>query len=342
VRGPSPGADGGDIPGERTDTIFVMTIDGGRVGLLAFPRDLWVSRCDGTAGRLNTALQLGGPSCLVTTVRQLSGLPIQHHVQITFGGFRDVVDAVGGVEVCLEDAIADADAGIDLPAGCQELSGADALGYVRVRNIDSDLGRIRRQQTFLRALAGEVASPSTLLNPFRLVALTGEVGGAVTVDDRLGPFDLVRLLRGVRGLAGGAAATETVPTTPDTVGGAQVLFLDQAAAGGVFAAFADGSVLADSGAATDAVDPGEVPLRVLNGTGVVGLARQVADLAETRGYPIVEVGNTEPRDTTVIRHPASQAAGARALAADVPGEPTLEESPVPQVTVLLGRDALGR
>jgi hypothetical protein len=95
---------------------------------------------------------------------------------------------VDGVELCLDDPIADRDAGIDLPAGCQRLQGGDALGYVRVRKIDDDLQRIQRQQQFLRALSRETASPSTLLNPVRMWNLSNDVGHAVTVDDGMGMF----------------------------------------------------------------------------------------------------------------------------------------------------------
>ena len=136
----------GSAGGERTDTIMLLTIDGPRAGLLSFSRDLSVQRCDGSVGRINGAIAIDGASCLVATVRELSGISVHHHVAVTFGGFRDVVDAVGGVELCVERPIRDRSAGIDLPEGCQVLGGATALGYVRVRKIDSDFGRIERQQ----------------------------------------------------------------------------------------------------------------------------------------------------------------------------------------------------
>ncbi|WP_052666937.1 LCP family protein [Nitriliruptor alkaliphilus] len=333
---------GRDEGGLRTDTIFLMTIRGSRVAVLAFPRDLWVTRCDGSTGRINAAEAIGGPSCLVTTIRELSGIPIQHHLTVSFGGFREVVDAVGGVEICLEDAISDRDAGIDLPAGCQRLDGVDALGYVRVRKIDNDLQRIQRQQTFLRALAGEVASPSTLFNPVRLVSLANETGGALTADRGLSPIGLARLALGARGLAGGASVTETVPSTIGRAGEASVLFLDEAAAGPLFRAFADGSILDQAGGDTG-VRPEDVPVTVLNGAGAPGLARQVADLLEGRGYPIADVGNTDPRDRTLIQHTAAQRAGAELVASEIPGDVDLEEtSSVTQVTVLLGRNAAAR
>jgi LCP family protein required for cell wall assembly len=332
-----------DGSGVRTDTIFVMTIRGSRVAILAFPRDLWVTRCDGSEGRINVAEQIAGPSCLVTTIRELSGIPIQHHLSVNFGGFRDLVNAVDGVEICLEEPISDRDAGIDLPAGCQTLEGADALGYVRVRKIDNDLERIQRQQTFLRALAGELAAPSTLLNPVRVATLSREMGSAVTADRGLGPIALARLGLGARGLAGGASVTETVPATLGTVGEASVLFLDEAAAGPLFQAFADGSILDRAGEAGANIQPEDVPVRVLNGAGVAGLARQVADMLEGRGYPIAEVGNTDERERTVVQHPAAQREGAELVASEIPGDVELETSTeVSQVTVLLGRNAAGR
>jgi LCP family protein required for cell wall assembly len=323
--------------GERTDTIFVMSIRGGEVGLLAFPRDLWVERCDGSSGRINVAMEIGGASCLVETVRRVSGLDIHHYVGITFGGFVDVVDAVGGVEMCLEEPIRDADAHIDLPAGCQVLEGPDALGYVRVRKIDNDLQRIARQQEFVRALAGEIASPSTLLNPLRVIELGNEAGDAVRVDRRLGPIDMVRLARGARGLAAGNAVTHTVPVTPSRRGQAAVLDITEPEASQLFARFRDGSILSEARAG---VSPEEVRVSVHNGAEVGGLAGRVAELLRERGYDVADIGNTDPRDDTTVLHPPDQRAGAQLVAEDLPVSADVQESSdVDHVTLLLGRDA---
>lgn len=332
----------GSDEGERTDTIMVMTIDRGRVALLSFPRDLWVTRCDGSSGRINAAVQRGGISCLVTTVRALSGLDIHHHIGLTFGGFRDVVDAVGGVQLCLDEPISDRDAGIDLPAGCQVLDGADALGFVRVRKIDDDFARMERQQEFLTALAREISAPSTLLNPVRLTRLINDSGQAVSVDRRLGPIDLARIAWGLRGLADGTAATSTVPGTPRiTSGGAWVLDVSQPEADALFARFASGSVLAET-AATGLPEPDEIRVRVLNGSGVSGLAGRTADALGAGGYEVAEIGNAEPTERTVVRHPPGRQAAAERLSLDVPGRPALEESTsVDQVTLVLGRDQGG-
>jgi LCP family protein required for cell wall assembly len=234
----------GSAGGERADTIILLTVHGGRAGMLSFPRDLSVERCDGSVGRINGALSIGGPACLVETVHRLSGIRAHHHATVTFGGFRDVVDAVGGVELCLERAIRDRSAGIDLPAGCQVLDGADALGYVRVRKIDDDFARIARQQQFLRALAGELTDPTLLVRPWRLVPLVVGASRAVTVDRRLGPVDLARIAIGMRAVASGGAVTATVPADGFTSrGGAAMLRVRSSEAAPIFAGFADGSVL---------------------------------------------------------------------------------------------------
>jgi LCP family protein required for cell wall assembly len=195
----------GRAEGVRADTIFIMTIGWNATGLLAIPRDLQVTRCDGSVGRINAAIAIDGADCLAETVRSVSGIPISRYLEVDFLGFDDIVDAVGGVEMCLDEPIADADAGIDLPAGCQRLVGRDALGYVRVRKIDDDLQRIQRQQEFLKALADEIVSPSVILNPPRFYGTAGRVGAALTADDGTGPIDLARVGLGMRQLAAGVS-----------------------------------------------------------------------------------------------------------------------------------------
>jgi LCP family protein required for cell wall assembly len=330
---------GAEDTGERTDTIFILQVHRGEVALLAFPRDLWVDRCDGSTGRINVAQSLGGPSCIVDTVSALSGIEVHGYAAVGFAGFVEIVDAVGGVELCLEDAIQDDDAKIDLPAGCQRLDGADALGYARVRKIDNDLERINRQQRFLRALAAEIASPRVLLNPVRMWQLSGDVGDAVTVNEQLGPFDLITLARGAPSLASGDMAAHTVPADPGTTsGGAAVLYVREAEAERLFASFRDGSVTGSEAA----LQPGDVRVTVLNGAEVSGLAGRVGELLAGRGYQVVDVGNADVRDRTVVRYPPGDRPAADLVARDLPGDPERQEtSEVAIVTVVLGRDAAG-
>jgi LCP family protein required for cell wall assembly len=234
----------GSAGGERMDTILVLSVSGTRAGMLALPRDLLVERCDGSVGRINGANSIDGPGCLVTTVRELTGLPIQHHLTITFGGFRDVVDAVGGVRLCLDAPIKDRSAGIDLPAGCQVLDGADALGFVRVRKIDNDLKRIERQQQFLKALARELLDPTLIVRPWRVVMIANGLTSALVADEELGVVDLYRIAIGLRALAAGDAVTATVPADPGTTSqGASILRVRSDEAQVLFDAWRDGSAL---------------------------------------------------------------------------------------------------
>jgi LCP family protein required for cell wall assembly len=334
----------GAVDGERADTIFVLTLDGGRAAMLAFPRDLWVRRCDGTEGRINTAVALGGPSCLVETVRSVSGIHVSHYVEVTFGGFRDLVDAVGGVELCLDAPIADRDAGIDLPAGCQRLDGADALGFVRVRKIDDDLHRIERQQTFVQALAREIASPASLV-PSRAYRLARDAGGAVTVDDSMGVASLARIAIAGRSLAAGRVVTHIVPVT-DATGpqGAAVLNLQVATAETLFARFRTGAVL-DEVTATgpaDAPRPQDVEVRVVNAAGIAGLAAATADRLEARGFVVVGLDNAALRDRSGVAHPPGSERAA-ALVAGTLGlsDRLVEDGTLSHVTVVLGTDQEG-
>jgi LCP family protein required for cell wall assembly len=327
----------GSVEGERTDSIFVLSVQGGKAGILAFPRDLYVERCDGSRGRINAALAIGGVDCLVDTVEAVSGLGIDHYMAVSFGGFRDIVDAVGGVDVCLDRAMEDPFAGINLDAGCQTLDGKQALGFVRTRKLDNDLERIKRQQQFLGALARKIATPATLLDPTTSWPLTGAVGDALTADGGLGLLDLGRLGLGARGMAQGAAVTATVPATGATIGGASVLEIDDAQAQPLFASWRDGSAL---GAASADVTPADTRVRVLNGAGVTGLAASTRDALTQRGYEVVGIGDAEQSlETTVIRHPAGQQANAELLQRDLPVSATLEESgSVDVVTLVLGTD----
>jgi LCP family protein required for cell wall assembly len=336
----------GDVfTGERIDTILLLTVDRGRAAMLSFPRDLWVERCDGSVGRLNVASGIDGPGCLVDTIHRTAGIRAHHAVRVTFGGFRDIVDAVDGVELCLEDPIADRDAGIDLPAGCQVLDGADALGYVRVRKIDDDFQRMQRQQRFVQALARELTEPAVLFNPVTMWRLSGDAGDAIAVDRSMGVLGLGQLAWAGRSIAAGSVATYTVPVDPRTTsGGAAVLELRQPEAEALFARFRDGSVLLeaveDGEPDEPAVARSDVRVSVANGAGIDGLAGQVADQLAALGYEIGEVTNAPPTVATLVRYPPGEGAAARLVAGDVPGPTALEEVPdVDHVTVILSPEA---
>ena len=213
----------GSTEGQRTDTILLLHVpSGGRPALVSLPRDSYVTvpahRSGGRAvaehrDKLNAAYSAGGAPLLVRTVEQATDLRVDHYVEVGFAGVVDVVDAVGGVDLCVERAITDARAGLNLKAGCQTLHGAAALGYVRTRYTDprGDLGRIDRQQRFLAALTQEAASPATVLNPLATTRLATAGTGAVRVDNATGPVDLSRVARAMRTVAAGDGVTTTVP-----------------------------------------------------------------------------------------------------------------------------------
>lgn len=231
------------VDGDRTDTIFLLSVSGGRAAMLSFPRDLFVTRCDGSQGRINAAYVLGGPTCMTETVTRVSGIPVTHYMEVNFLGFIRIVDAVGGVSLYLEEPFVDRPAGVDLPAGCQRLDGRQAIGYVRARTDGGDLGRITRQQRFIAELAGEVTRPSTLLNPPRLFATAGAAGRSTTASQNFGTVNLLRLARAGRGFAGAGLATYTVPATNSRIDGAAVVVAEDQEAEALFSQFRDGSIL---------------------------------------------------------------------------------------------------
>jgi len=324
------------VAGQRTDTIFVLAARGRAAAMLSLPRDLFVTRCDGSRGRINAAFATGGPSCLVDTVTRTTGIPLTHYAEVNLGGFVRIVDAVDGVSLYLDAPLRDVAAGVDLPAGCVHLDGRQAVGFVRARTVDSDLGRIARQQRFLSQLLKEVLSAETLLDVPGLFQLAHAAASALTVDDDLGVIDLARLARAARGLAGGGLATYTVPARPETIGGAAVL-VPGADAVALYEQFSTGAVLdVPPAAEVAALSPGDVALSVRNGTGTPGLASAVAAELEGRGFVVTGVGNADLVDASVVRHPARLAAAAHMVAAAIPGASTTVDDSLATVELVLG------
>ncbi|MDP9417583.1 MAG: LCP family protein, partial [Actinomycetota bacterium] len=232
----------GSTAGRRTDTIMLLHVPrgGGRPVLVGLPRDSYVEIPGRGAGKLNSAYSLGGPRLLARTVEQATRIRVDDYVEVGFGGFVGIVDAVGGVRLCPKRAIQDRRANLDVRKGCQQMDGPTALGYVRARYFDpkGDLGRIERQQEFLGALSDRATSLAVLANPLRLprAALAG--GDALTVDERTSPVDLVRfgLAMGKVGGSGGQRTTVPVAGTANRAGAGNVVLWDDAAAEKLFTA----------------------------------------------------------------------------------------------------------
>ena len=211
---------GDDVEGKRTDTIMLLhrPSGGGPTVLLSIPRDSYVDIPGHDSSKINAAYAWGGPALLAQTVEAATGLRVDGYAETGLSGFANVVDAVGGVTMCPENAIVDPLAGLDIPAGCQEMGGPTALGYARTRHEDAsgDLGRAQRQRELISAIAAKAASPATLVNPFRALPMARAGGGALTVDDDFGPFDLAGFARAMRAVSGDGAVSLTVPVADTT------------------------------------------------------------------------------------------------------------------------------
>lgn len=231
--------------GGRTDTIMLMhipaLIGNGQLTLVSLPRDSSVPLAGHGRVKLNTTFALGGPTLLVQTVENVTGVHVDHYAEIGFGGFAGLVDDVGGVQMCPTEPISDPLAGLNIPAGCQVLDGPQALGYVRTRHTPrGDLDRVVHQREFLGALIARASSPAVLLNPFHLVPLAVDAPKTITVDNGDHVWNLARLGWALRSLSRGNAVTETVPIAgfgPVTDGSSGVLW-DREAAGRLFSGLA--------------------------------------------------------------------------------------------------------
>lgn len=227
----------GSETSELTDTIMLLHTGNGPTTLVSIPRDSLVDIPGHGRNKINSAYARGGgadgggPELLVRTVEGATGLRIDHYAEIGFTGFVSMVDAVGGVDLCVPEAIKDPKAALDIQAGCQTLDQATALGYVRTRaTASSDFGRVERQRAFLAALLAKVTSPTTLLNPFRSVPLATGLSNAITVDEGDHVWNLAALGLAMRGLSDGV--TTTVPVRDGAVN------WDRQRAGALFEALA--------------------------------------------------------------------------------------------------------
>jgi LCP family protein required for cell wall assembly len=335
--------------GLRTDTVMLLQLDPRRdqVIVLSFPRDLLVTRCDGSRGRINAAYGVGessgvgGPTCLVRTVTDFTGIPIHHFIQVDFAGFIDIVDSLGGVTMYLDEPIKDAHAGVDLPAGCVTMDGATALGFVRVRRIDSDFGRIARQQRFIREVVDEAASVGTLVNVPRLFSLVDAGARAVETDRQLSIGQMRRIAFSLRDLSPENLDTRTVPATPRTINGAAFVVADEAEAEALFRAFREGTLVPE-GVGLEEPTPvgiGDVPpVTILNGAGIAGLAQQALEQLEAQGFEVAETGNAESfdfRETQVI-YPEGRLEEAELLAEAMGGAALVPGDAEEPLTVVLG------
>ncbi|WP_283138513.1 LCP family protein [Rhizohabitans arisaemae] len=351
--------------GQRSDTMMVIHLseDRTKATVVSIPRDSWVSIPGHGNGKINGAYQRGGAALAVKTVQQVTGLKINHYIEVNVLGFIDVVDSLGGIDVCTNVPIDDAKHGIVLAPGTHRLDGVKALSFARTRaTARSDFDRIDRQQQVMSALLHQALSGGTLTNPVKLTGFINTTLKTLTVNKQLAG-DMLGLVDQLKSVSTDNVVFATVPiadanfTTPTRE--SAVLWKEKEAKD-LFARIAKDQPLVGPTASPSAsaapspkpsptpaagalrVPPERITLHVLNGTGVDGKgARSKAELVRL-GFKIPSApGNTTRTDyvDTVIRYGRNQAEAAKTVAAALPGAKLrLTEERSDRIDVVVGRN----
>lgn len=350
--------------GERSDTTILLHLSKDRsfATAVSIPRDTWVmipecksngETVGGFEAKFNTAFEIAGPGCTVKLVEQMTGLTIDNFAVVDFTGFKNVVDALGGVEVCLTEAVSDPASDLELPAGTSIVNGEQALSFVRARKTlsdGSDLSRIKRQQAFLSSMIREASSTGLLLNPVRLFSVLDSATKGLTTDPGLADIDVLRdMALSVQGMAPGDIAFLTMPWLER--GDGENVIIDEEGAAPLWQSMKDDvpwiKPKKPSGSGANStkitVAPSEITVRVLNGSGVAGRAAEVAAALEAQGFTVVEIGDADRPDyaTTEIRHDAPSAEAARTVLEALPGATTLADDASATITIVLGASFTG-
>ncbi len=366
---------GTDVPGQEgvasvATLLASVSADGDRAVLVGFPATALVDTpmCRTPDGELRTptteafarSLLDGGPSCMVRAVQQLTGVQIDHYLGVDLGRLPGMVDAIGGVPMCIVPSRATAAAAAPPPAGRSELNGEEASDYLRPGDTGADVtgtAVAERAQRLLTSTLRAAMSRDVVLDPLTLTRFLSRAADALTVDEQTTLGDLRALADSLGDVSGDAVARVGLPVAQ--VGyvpaGAEesYVLLDGAGTRTLFDAVIDGSRVpdgfvteeeppveaAEEGAAESAAPaepgigvllPAEVRLDVLNGTGTTGLASTVAAQLGELGFDVGDVGNADGTvSQSVVRHGPGMVAQARTVAAAVPG------------SVLQASDAIG-
>lgn len=326
---------GGDPGGQRSDTLIIARVDptSERIDLLSLPRDLWVPIAGtGARERINTAYSEGRQQ-LIDTIEQDFAFPIHHYVEVDFLGFKRLVQSIDGIPMYFDTAMRDLRSGLWISGqGCVKLDGDQALALARSRELQylddddgwisdptGDLGRITRQQVLvLKAVERSVDLDLTDPGKFNRILDVGV--DSVTIDAGLSFDDMAGLAKRFRSINDETLVTHTLPVVPyTTAGGAEVLDVSDTAAQPVLDVF--------RGITHDGPVPGDVRLRVLNGTGEQGQAATVAEALEYLGFPVVEVSGLDglPLSATQVRFNPADVEAARRVARHLPDDVELIE-----------------
>lgn len=241
----------GDFGGARADVIILMQVIDGAHQLLSLPRDLKVDIPGNGIGKINAAYAFGGPDLLVQTITEETGIPINHYMEVEFGGFAGIVDALGGVELDFPAPARDLKSGLQVDeAGTGVVDGATALAYARSRSYQElhdgewvsvdggDIERTGRQREILLKIIAKASSPSGLL---RSPAVLTEVTGNLTVDSTVSPARLIRTAWSLR--SADITQAITLPVVGSSENGISYVVRSEPAASEVLAAFAAGRPL---------------------------------------------------------------------------------------------------
>ena len=211
--------------GKRSDTMLLIHISKKRdkAAIISIPRDTYAlipehtttqgKVIPATHSKINSAFNWGGAPLLIETFEEMSGLRIDHYIEVNFVGFVRMVDALGGVEICTKKDIDDPKSHLVLPAGRHTLDGVDSLKYVRTRQFDGlgDLGRMKRQQEFAGAMLRKATSAGVLLNPVKMIDFINSALDSVVTDEGLSQGDLLTLGKQLRNLSASSVRTLTIP-----------------------------------------------------------------------------------------------------------------------------------
>ena len=206
------GPEGGNV----ADTIMLLYLPpSGRPALISIPRDSYLAIPGHNKNKINSAYSFGGPKLLTQTIEQATGLRIDGYLGIGFGGFVNIIDAVGGVEQCPATDLVDKDSNLNVKAGCQTMNGLTALAYVRMRHADplGDLGRVQRQRSVVVAAAKKAVSPATILNPITYYRLNRAGADALKAGEGTNLTQIAPAALAFLSISRGQGLTLTVPVS---------------------------------------------------------------------------------------------------------------------------------
>lgn len=330
------------VGGQRSDTMLILRIDpkAEKAAILSIPRDLYVKIAEiNEQQRINTAFDKG-PDRLIATIRDSLGIQIDHYAEVDFAGFQGIVNAIGPIHVYFPAPARDNLSGLhQKTSGCIPLFGDSALSYVRSRHFElyengrwksdptADLGRIQRQQDFIRRLMKEAIRKGAR-NPLKLNTLINRTAPNITLDKAFSTKDLLRVGKRFRSLEPDQVEMLTLPTVAANVGGAAVLRLKQPEAQEIIDRF-NGRAPAGAPApgALPSIPTGSVRVRVLNGTGAQGQASEVSGELSKLGFIVAGTGQADSYRyiAPVIRYGKGQLEKAKLLQAYVQGGAQLRE-----------------